>query len=547
MDATQSYKTLMSNLELLFARARTFDKEGQVQFGEFDDPSKLNALSLGQGGKKGKFDKGSGKGDKGKKGQSFSKGLPGKGPPPYSQSLFQQASSKSFTKGVTKGKFNKGKGKLQWPFRPPFTKGKKGRENPKGGKGQTPCFRCGKLGHRQADCRVVLEVGEPVDFGGNEQQQQQRWSISPVMKQTSQSDFQSFQQAVQQQTHLNHVDCSQNVVLALVDSGAFAHVCPQSFCSHIPLQSNNVPEGEIVTANGKHLNFYGVRRITFRIWEQIPANATFKVCDVHRPILSVSSLSEVGIYAHFCSDVAYLSWKNQRMPLLKINGLYYLPLYVESLPFALESLNGYGSSSTSIRSNVSKLEQQQRCQMLFVEYCCSDQSLLSQEYSQFEDVIRLSLPRFDFSNELIVEAVFSELARIQHIEDRDIFIWISFPYSSLYSKQHERKSSLAQLFQFEAKRRHSCKMIHLLVQGMRKLDPAKTLSAFRWPRMSEGWNLKELKPLIDHFQLVCNFDNCRFDHQTQQPMRKGWTVITNCRASHTSLDGQRCLRTHTHV
>ena len=128
------------------------------------------------------------------------------------------------------------------------------------------------------------------------------------------------------EAELSRLEEALGVTLIMIDSGAFDHVCPQGFGSG--LVSSHLRK--IVTATGSEVAHYGQRQVKFRVWDQHPAVATFHVCDVNRPIVSVGTLTDKGLAVHFDKKKSVLTLENNlHFPLVKQKGLYYLPVALE--------------------------------------------------------------------------------------------------------------------------------------------------------------------------------------------------------------------------
>ena len=111
-------------------------------------------------------------------------------------------------------------------------------------------------------------------------------------------------------------------VLLLIDSGAFAHVCPTDFGKGL----QQVTRRNIVGAGGQKISHYGRREVKVYTDDGIPANIDFQVCEVRRHILSVGNLSRVGIRVYFDVNNPHLRWGYRRYNLICVNNLFYWPV-----------------------------------------------------------------------------------------------------------------------------------------------------------------------------------------------------------------------------
>ena len=80
------------------------------------------------------------------------------------------------------------------------------------------------------------------------------------------------------------------VVLLLIDSGAFEHVCPKDFADWFPLTGVK-DDLNVVAASGHRLQMFGERTLRASTLDNGTARIKFKVMAVTRPILSVHRLT----------------------------------------------------------------------------------------------------------------------------------------------------------------------------------------------------------------------------------------------------------------
>eukprot|EP00972_Heterocapsa_arctica_P039519 5820991-Heterocapsa_arctica.AAC.1 len=81
--------------------------------------------------------------------------------------------------------------------------------------------------------------------------------------------------------------------MVLIDSGAFAHVCPLSFAPASPLQL--VRESQpALSADGRPLRKWGKRNVVLELDDGETLRATFLVMNVSKVILSVAELRRDG-------------------------------------------------------------------------------------------------------------------------------------------------------------------------------------------------------------------------------------------------------------
>ena len=116
------------------------------------------------------------------------------------------------------------------------------------------------------------------------------------------------------------------VVLLLIDSGAFDHVCPKYFAEYAGLLPRLRDDCLVVAATGQEVKQYGTRVVGMRTLDNCIAEITFSVMNVTRPILSVSRLCQKGYSLQFAGKKAWLVKRGRALALLQCNGLYFLPV-----------------------------------------------------------------------------------------------------------------------------------------------------------------------------------------------------------------------------
>ena len=209
---------------------------------------------------------------------------------------------------VDKGK-SKGKGKF------PVGKGK--------GKGASAtssfngyCHRCGKYGHRVRDCFVkVNSLEEPSqNMLANTRVMEHSLAPSSVGPSVSQRPASQLGDMTKTITDIEWLFMAEklavgqeykktfdfgNIVLLLVDSGAFDHVCPLAFADWLKLDADDSIKGEVVGAGGEIRKHFGHRKIIFDLFGRGRLLVNFHVLDVRRPIISVSKIIQRGYMVVF--------------------------------------------------------------------------------------------------------------------------------------------------------------------------------------------------------------------------------------------------------
>ena len=278
----ESFEKLVKALTSYLSRGLVFDYAGVTQ----DDPMDVGAL-----GKKGKGGKGKGKG-KGK-GHGKPKGEKGQG------------------KSSSDGAKAKGKGK----------DGGKGKQNSRAFDGE--CYNCGKWGHRSSDCsrrvRFVSDEWAQYDYFSPTSESQGQSSSSSsdpssILKNTVVKTIHEPEVCLPV-VDGNHSMSRSRVMftggsgihLALIDSGAFAHVCPENFCQWIPLEAPD-PSISACQADGSTLEYYGVRRIPCKVPGGTRLNIKFHVMSVDQVIMSVGELISKGVHVSLTSRRRSPGW-----------------------------------------------------------------------------------------------------------------------------------------------------------------------------------------------------------------------------------------------
>ena len=179
---------------------------------------------------------------------------------------------------------------------------------PKGGKGggksygyQGTCFKCGKVGHKAAECRQVAAVDE----GDGETQVDSVWAMAVEVEEDAPDE--KLPKKVgdnidEQNLMIGHV-AKQNWVRrgrskVTVDSAADESVCPKAWGDVFELQEV-VPgkEMKLTNANGGKIEHYGQRDVSFEVGDEDNAKVIsmgFQVSDVRKPLAAVHRIVEKG-------------------------------------------------------------------------------------------------------------------------------------------------------------------------------------------------------------------------------------------------------------
>ena len=203
-------------------------------------------------------------------------------------------------KGKGKGKGKKGKGKGK--------KGKKGKgdgkDSPKEEKASAKdaaaagagasgayqskkfdghCGHCGLWGHRQRDCWWKPAGAQP---GVNSIE------ADPAEQPEEEGDGWLLATCGADDAGASPEDSGSESVWLLVDSAASVHVCGQNHFPQTPLEKDVRADPRLRTADGRYLEYHGVKRVVVWLGPKIPLQLTFVVTSARRVILSAGLLAD---------------------------------------------------------------------------------------------------------------------------------------------------------------------------------------------------------------------------------------------------------------
>ena len=125
-----------------------------------------------------------------------------------------------------------------------------------------------------------------------------------------------------------------------VDSGASDTVGPPSVCSLAPFHMTNQVGVECEVANGAVVENLGAKRVQMK--DPKPGkltNMAFQVVDVHKPLLSVSTITGHGHKVVFSKDESYIELTSgEKLQLQSRDGVFELEVLVRSPDFARPSI-----------------------------------------------------------------------------------------------------------------------------------------------------------------------------------------------------------------
>ena len=117
----------------------------------------------------------------------------------------------------------------------------------------------------------------------------------------------------------------------LVDSGAAENVIPPGLLPDFEIKEGEAKRKGVryTTADGNELPNLGELALPFRTKEGHQCGVTFQVCDVSRPLLSVTAMTSKGNHVVFHDNGGNITGRDgKKMHFRKENGVYILEMYV---------------------------------------------------------------------------------------------------------------------------------------------------------------------------------------------------------------------------
>lgn len=321
--------------------------------------------------------------------------------------------------------------------------------------------------------------------------------------------------------------------MLLVDSGAYAHVCPASFAAYAPTEQLQ-GLSTAMAADGRSLPVLGQKTVDMRLPTGQPVRVRFQVMNVRRPILSVRALRDHGVSVHFTKTGSYLAKEDQKCSLVESGNLFYLPVQLGAGQSTLQEMNAVEGP------------------WLLLEWCCEKTSRLSSWFTQNgHAAIRLGLPEWDLRDPDRVSLVVARAVAASRMGFR-IMVWASLPCTPWTAWQRVNVTLSDQNAERVARAQaESLGMVRQLARAVRKMKEAgvDVEIAFEWPRGASGWKHPVVRRALTEMgaRWSCEFDGCRYqlkdDHG--QPVMKPWRVNTSAARLREPL-GRRCQRNHAH-
>ena len=254
----------------------------------------------------------------------------------------------------------------------------------------------------------------------------------------------------------------------LVDSGAYAHVCPKSFALQAKLWKVD-RQTAARTADVRVLLMHGIRRIKLQLERGGILPIEFAVYDTYRPILSVSALVQQGATVVFGNKAA-----------MEYGGLTHRLVSHGNLHF----LHARLLAETGIK------EVAPSKQWHVFEWCCERDSLLAGWFLEHGHLAtRLGLPDYDLSRREDAGKVCNLMLR-EAGRGHPVLWWISLPCTAWCAWQTINvgaESTVEAQRRVEEMRQESRALVAQVLYVLTALKRATLLGdlihvAFEWPR-----------------------------------------------------------------
>ena len=355
---------------------------------------------------------------------------------------------------------------------------------------QGSCWKCETQGHRAMDCRKVLVIE-----GEEDQLPDVITPMEPWLLNIDQDEQPSQE-------------------MLLIDSGAYAHVCPPTFAGHSPIVQGRGAMAAMA-ADGRGLQVQGEKRVEFFFQNGQPIEVAFKVMSVKKPILSVSGLHEHGV-EEVTEKGAYLERQGKRCTLQEVGNLFYLPV----------RLREEGVTAVMMKDKMGP--------WLLIGWCCEDDSKMAGWFLRAgHAALRLGRPQCDLRDPGHVALAVAKMIEAAR-RGFEIIIWASLPCRP-WSAWQQVNVAISETVRtkIEADREESRRMVHQLARAVRLLHEAdvEVEIAYERPRMASGWKEPEIQKALTEMGATsaCEFDGCRYGlvDQAGLPVMKPWKVQTS--------------------
>jgi hypothetical protein len=280
-------------------------------------------------------------------------------------------------KGKGKGEAEGAKGKGKGGGNPKGGgKGKGGADKGKGkGKGyQGACWKCGRVGHKSAECRQIGSVDEEAEEEENEEEEEigvhTVWHIGavqadvlPVYENFKKSEKKMEIGAIDigkveamevdggtKTRYKGNKDQQSKSISITLDSGAGASCWPEKLWKNIPM--NPKTKGvKFSAANGTELKYYGNKNVQFVPKDMVGRGGSrssgsgcemkFHVTDTTKPLASAMAMVKMGNRVVLDDGMSYIENKatGERVMLKESGGTYVFE--VEGKPFGTNKAVGF--------------------------------------------------------------------------------------------------------------------------------------------------------------------------------------------------------------
>ena len=124
----------------------------------------------------------------------------------------------------------------------------------------------------------------------------------------------------------------------VVNSGAYVDVCPRSLTTHVSLQALRGcwRRLDLRPASVKMLKVWGMREVAFNAMDQhrkvFSVMIPFVVCEVRRPLLSMTMLEDKGFHLTVFGDCRKLGGHGREMTLRRQGNSYFVDVEFRGEP-----------------------------------------------------------------------------------------------------------------------------------------------------------------------------------------------------------------------
>ena len=342
------------------------------------------------------------------------------------------------------------------------------------------------------------------------------------------------------------------LVLALMDSGAYDNVCPVRFADDVVLVEP-VEKHSVVAANGNAIEHFGSRRVQFVLWDGRPFVTTLQVMDVNRVILSVSCLRKAGFHAGF-DDHPFVQLGDEKTPLLPVHGLYYLPLRrFPAKPLQSCIMKVFQQMQVAVdqgRDRVFAMEDDVRFVFFELTSCPTSQLTAwfdSRGYATTRFVVGEG-GQFDLQR---LRACFTQIACLVEA-GKQVVVWLAPPHAawSPWQRMNNARATPAVAAEHVRLTKRCTVLLDTVAKLFcdEKLKSGKTLhGVLEWPKASDAWGLDSLQRIGKVLSCTFHYDSCSFGVEVGGvAIKRSWRVATDLRVLE-PLSQHVCQGVHAHA